>query len=660
MKTLVGLMAPLCIVTVFSFTNTACSSLPEIDSTPAKDLKPSIDDQQKNIVQVKKTIKAGKPEENVKFLIRERANYKGTEFEPEMELMLAQEYSKVGKHSDAGLAYLRSARSSLGGDRRYKLCQLAVKSFQTGQDWDRLKKGVDHCLTNFEIPAENIRDLKALKVQAMESEGVNSLEIAKAYVDLSASSQGESEARNRTKALQTVETMSRDQLDTIVGDSDYGFLRGHAAYRLAQIYLSQRDVDSAQVSFAKVSQFLPETELAEISQKKIEQLKMSSLVNPSTIGAVLPLSGKHAALGQKVLKGLQLGLGLDGESVSPIRLAIIDSEGNPDLARKGVEKLVQEDNVVAVVGSLLSKTANAVADEAQVLNVPNLALSQKSGLTSIGENIFRFGMTSEMQVRYLVKKCMKDLGMRRFAIIYPNDKFGVEYANLFWDEVLARGGEIRAVQVYDPEEVDFSGPVQRLVGTFYAEERQEEAKWTAKQRAERQRGTNQRAHSEDDLLTPVMDFDAIFIADGIKALGQISAMLAFNGVKGTKLIGPNLWNNESVIKRVSNSGNQIIFVDGASIDAKTPQAQSFIKQYQDNFNETPGAFEIQGYETGLLLTRVLSENVKSREEFRERLKSLSPVSGLVGPITIGEGREFSKPLYLYSIESNQIKPMNKQ
>ncbi len=655
MRILVGLLAP-----VFIFTNIACSSLPEVDSTPAKDIKPSMGEQQKGILHLKKQVKNSKPEENVVLLTQERGTYKGTEFEPEIELMLAQEYTKIGKHSDAGLAYLRSARSSLGGDRRFKLCQLAGRSFQTGQDWDRLKKGVDYCLTNFEIPAENIRDLKTFKVQAMESEGINPLEIAKAYVDLTANSQGEAEFKNRAKALQLIETMSRDQLDGIIGDSDYGFLRGHAAYRLAQIYLSQRDVDAATSAFSKVSQFLPETDLAELSQKKIEQLKMASQVNATTIGAVLPLSGKHATLGQKVLRGLQIGLGLDGESVSPVRLAIVDSEGNPDLARKGVEKLVQEDNVVAVVGSLLSKTANAVADESQVLNVPNLALSQKSGLTGIGENIFRFGMTSEMQVRYLVKRCMKDLGMRRFAIIYPNDKFGVEYANLFWDEVVARGGEIRAAQSYDPDENDFSGPVQRLVGTFYLEERQEEAKWASKQRADRMRGTSQRARSDDDVLTPVMDFDAIFIADGIKALGQISAMLAFNGVKGTKLIGPNLWNNDAIIKRVANSANQIIFVDGAPVSAKGTQAQHFIKQYQANFNETPGAFEVQGYETGLLLSRVLSENVRTREEFREKLKSLTPVSGLVGPITIGEGREFSKPLYLYSIDSNQIKSLNKQ
>lgn len=636
----------------------ACASLPEVDSTKAQDIKPIEAARKNDLVSIRKKIKTGQAEDNINYLNQQRNDLKGTEFEPEIEQLLAIEYSRINKHSDAGICYLRAARSSTGADRRFKLCQQAGKSFEAAKDWDRLKKSVDYCLTSFEIPAENIRDLKAQKITALEAEGSNPLEIAKGYVDLTASSQGELEGKYRGKALRSLEAMDVRQLNEITGDNEFGFLRGHAAYRLGQVYLSQRDNSGAKEAFAKTIQFLPETELAEDAEKKIAQIGMATSVNPSTVGAVLPLSGKHAALGQKLLRGLQMGLGLDGESITPIKLAIVDSEGNPDLARRAVDKLVAEDNVIAVTGSLLSKTANAVADQAQVLNVPNLSLSQKSGLTNIGENIFRFGMTSEMQVRFLVKKCMKDLGMRRFAILYPNDKFGVEYANLFWTEVLARGGEIRAAQSYEPEEIDFSAPIQRLVGTFYQEERQEEMRTALKLRAEKQKGGSSRSKSEEDLLNPVVDFDAIFIADGIKALGQISAMLSFNGVRGSKLLGLNLWNNDAIIKRLSNASNQVIFVDGAPIDANAIDAQNFISRYKNLFNEDPGAFEIQGYETGLLLSKVLSQNVRTRSDFRESLKNLPPVKGLSGAISLKDGREFSKQLYLYSIENNQIKTLN--
>lgn len=640
------------------FVGLGCSSLPEVDSTPGKDLKPVVGEQKKTIAQVKRQIKSGKAEENIAILIQERNSYKGSELEPEIEQLLGQEYLKAGKHTEAGLSYLRAAQSSIGDDRKVKLCQLGGKAFISGRDWEHLKKGVEYCIVKFELSQPAVRELKALKLQGMESEGVGTVELAKAYVDLAALSRGEVESQYRTKALQCLDTMDRGQLESVVGDSDFGFLRGHAAFRLGQQWAAQRETSEAKTAFNKVIQFLPETELAEISQKKIEQMEAANSVNTSTVGVVLPLSGRHASLGQKVLRGLQLGLGLADGVENPIRLAIVDSEGNADLARKAVERLVQEDNVIAVVGELLSKTASSVADQAQVFNVPNLALSQKSRLTDLGENIFRFGMTSENQIRYLVKKCIVELGMRRFAIVYPNDKFGVEYANLFWDEVLAHGGEIRAAQSYEPDENDFSGLVQRLAGTYYLEERQEEIRWTAKQRAEKQKGVvaGPRSKSGDDALAPVIDFDGIFIADGIKALGQISGMLAFNGVRGTKVLGPNIWNSDAVIKRVVNSGNQTIFVDGAGMDIKSPIIQTFITKYKGVFSGVePGAFEIQGYETGLLLSKVLSSNVRSREEFRQKLLSLPPIQGVTGMISLKGEREFTKPLYLYTVENNQIK-----
>ncbi len=633
-----------------------CSSFPEVDSTPAKEIKPITPDRQKHIHAIKKQVKTGKPEDNIRVLSTERTAYKGTDFEPEIEVMLAQEYTKIQKYSDAGLAYLRAARSSAKEETRLKLCQWAGKSFQQGRDWDRLQKGMDYCLKNFDLQAQSVKQIKAIKIQAMEVSGTNPLEVAKSYVELTASAQGEVEARNRTKALQLIETMNQSQLEDVTNDSDFGFLRGHAAYRLAQLYLGQRDNSAAKRSFQKVIQFLPETELAEISQKKISQIDLVNYVNPSTIGVILPLSGRHASLGQKLLRGLQMGLGLDGEvSGNPIKLAVVDSEGNPDTARRGVEKLVQEDSVIAVVGSLLSKTANAVADQSQVLNVPNLALSQKSGLTNTGDNIFRFGMTSEMQIRYLVKKSMQDLGMRRFAIVYPNDKFGVEYANLFWDEVRARGGEIRGVQSYEPDESDFSGLVQRLSGTFFLEDRQEEIHWLERQKNDRQKSVNVRARPDEKNLSPVVDFDAVFIPDGIKAMGQITAMLAFNGIKGIRILGPNIWNNDAIIKRVSNVNNQIIFVDAAPFNEKTASSQTFIKKYKSYFNENPGIFEVQGFEAGLLLNRVLSQSVSTRESFKDKLGAVSSVQGLVDPIIKGDDREFTKPLYLYTVEGNKIK-----
>ena len=67
----------------------------------------------------------------------------------------------------------------------------------------------------------------------------------------------------------------------------------------------------------------------------------------------------------------------------------MDSKNNADAARKAVKRLVIEDNVIAIVGGLLSKTAHAISSKANELGVPNISLSQKPGITEIGNYVFR-------------------------------------------------------------------------------------------------------------------------------------------------------------------------------------------------------------------------------------------------------------------------------
>src|SRR5690606_20395509 len=145
-----------------------------------------------------------------------------------------------------------------------------------------------------------------------------------------------------------------------------------------------------------------------------------SRVDIRTIGVILPLSGKNAAIGQSVLNSIQLGLGIYDKK-SNIRLAVIDSEGKYLDARRAVEKLVVEDQAVAIIGILQRQTATNTTSNAQSLAVPTIYLIQKPGRTQISNFILRNALTSAMQVQYLVETAMQKLGFTKFAILYPED-----------------------------------------------------------------------------------------------------------------------------------------------------------------------------------------------------------------------------------------------
>lgn len=463
---------------------------------------------------------------------------------------------------------------------------------------------------------------------------------------------------NRLHAIDIVENkLNEDQLEDVADSSDFGFLRAHAMYRLGELALDRKDTSAAKKYFAAVEDFVPGTDQAIRAQEMIQQLDASKNVHTETVGVVLPLSGRNAPVGQRALRGLEMGLGLHIPG-SGFKLAVMDSEGNPDSARRGVERLVKEDNVIAIVGSLLSKTAPAVAAKSDELGVPTVALSQRSGLTEIGSTVFRNSLTSGMQVRALVRTAMDNLGMKKFAILYPNDAYGVEFANIFWDEVLARGGQITAVQNYSTKETDFRLVVQRLVGTYFGEARQDEFNLRLKELQHSDKKRSVRQSNLENILPPITDFDAIFIPDSVKAMGQISAMLSYNDVKNVKLMGTNLWNTKDVARRAGNFSNNLLFVDSL-----TPTAQDksrFVAEYKSLYNEDPSLIEVQAYDAGLILRQLIVAGADSREELTQKLSQLSRFPGALGPLSMNAEREIERPVTALTIEKGEVIPFKSE
>lgn len=448
--------------------------------------------------------------------------------------------------------------------------------------------------------------------------------------------------------------LNEADLEKVVDNQEFGFVRAQAAFRLGMFRLQKKDYDEARSLFSKAVEWGQGTPFQPRAESYIAQIDSRRRVDPDTVGAVLPLTGKYSPIAYKTLNGLQLGLGIVGSDRSSLRLAVVDSEGSPDGARLAVERLVLEDSVIAVVGSLLSRTATAVAAKTEELGVPSIALSQKAGLTEMGSFIFRNSVTSEMQVKELVRLAFEQLGMRRFAILYPNDYYGVEYANLFWDEVLARGGSIAGAQVYSPSETDFRGPVKRLIGTYYVEDRTIEYKTRLRDWFAKQKKVSARQQPPDDLLPPVVDFDAIFVPDSARAVGQIAPMLAYQGAINVRLLGTNVWNSSELVRRGQKNVDKALFIDSnLTTDANFKKSKFFV-EYKKIFGEEPGVFEAQGYETGVLLRKLIGGGEKSRVGLAEALSRIREFQGVSGPMTMTANRELSRPLTPFAVKDGTI------
>src|SRR3972149_6516327 len=169
---------------------------------------------------------------------------------------------------------------------------------------------------------------------------------------------------------------------------------------------------------------------------------------PLSVGAIFPLSGKFAAFGNKALQGAELAIerynSTEAGKKRPVRLLIKDSKGMPKMAEKAVNEL-NTDGVDVIIGPILATTADAAAKKAQELKIPIITMTQKEGITGIGGWVFSNGMTNAAQAKGLVDYASRQ-GVKKVAILYPDNPFGRELTVVFTTEMVKLGGEVVASQ----------------------------------------------------------------------------------------------------------------------------------------------------------------------------------------------------------------------
>lgn len=385
------------------------------------------------------------------------------------------------------------------------------------------------------------------------------------------------------------------------------------------------------------------------------------------IGVILPLTGKSSTLGQRALSAIRLGFGITDAS-SDFSLALYDTQGNPELAAKGVEKLLQDDKVIAIMGGLGAKEATAIAQKAEYFQVPFFTFSQKSDLTTDALYTFRNSVTPAMQTSKLVDFATQKLGYKKFAVLYPNDAYGVEFANQFWDHVLAYGGSVVAAQVYDPKDVDLTTYIQKMVGTYYVENRAEEYKEKLEERKEREKKKNptgaakkktRENEAKENILEPIVDFDAIFIPDSSKAMGQAIGFFRAADVAQMTYLGTNLWNTEDLARRANqtnaNKQNHFYFVDNIITDEQRKKSE-FNSAFINTYKEDPSIIEVQTYESAKILRDTINSGARDRYSLANRLKELGRRQGAFSEIYMNNSNEIVRDLSVLTLENGSILP----
>jgi ABC-type branched-subunit amino acid transport system substrate-binding protein len=363
-----------------------------------------------------------------------------------------------------------------------------------------------------------------------------------------------------------------------------------------------------------------------------------------TLGCILPLSGRHAAYGNATLDAVLLATGIfDPRRETPLRLLVEDSQSEPAQAGAAVQRLALA-GAVAIIGPLGGQEALAAAQEAQRLAIPILTMTQREGITGIGEQVFRNFLTAAMQVRTIVQYARTVRGLNRFAMLYPQDDYGQEMARLFGEEVRRQGGELEREASYRADQTDFGEQIMLIGGRVPL---------LNVPPGEALPEVPPEALPE---VTPVdPGFEALFIPDATFRVPLLVRQLADYGLAGIQLLGTSGWRSPDLVGTDPGGFEGALFADAFFTNSLRPATSDFIDAFYLAFGRVPDVMEALVYDAAGMAVRVLLQDPEgTRESFRQGLLALQGYPGATGRSSFGPTREAEKDLFILTVRDGQI------
>jgi len=293
------------------------------------------------------------------------------------------------------------------------------------------------------------------------------------------------------------------------------------------------------------------------------------------VGLLAPFSGPYAVYGKSYLDGAQLAI----EAATPglARLFPADTEGDAIAALHAVRRLISQDNVVVVLGAILSLPTLVAGVEANAHEVPMLSnVASEDGIRRIGPWVFHQVPSRSTEAQAAADLATFDMRAFRAAVLSPEQGEGRELATAFSEQFVALGGQVVASENYEEGTTDFSRMIRRI-----------------------------RAARPDLLYLPVPVEDALLLAPA----------LGFQGID-VPILGTTHWQSDRLLRMTG------VDLDGAFVPGGLPQEDDailaeFERLYRQRFGTEANRFAAAGF---IAMRRVLEALAADPQVDRARMQ----------------------------------------
>jgi branched-chain amino acid transport system substrate-binding protein len=464
---------------------------------------------------------------------------------------------------------------------------------------------------------------------------------------------GEVQQEARTLTINLIaEKLTPAELEEVKRRWPQEFPVDYVLLRQAKEAWNRREAVQTEVAAKEFLTIFPDHPEAQQMRTLLTYLEQAQTVNVDRykIGVVLPLSSPRrrawiSEVGQNALQGIQVAFAQEG--FSPLKMEVRDSKADLSTTAAVMEELATVQRVIAVVGPLFNETTEVAAKKALQYHVPVITPGAPSlEIPADNPYLLRTALTNRLEARHLAEYAVGNLGLRRFAILYPDDPPGRELAEIFQTRISDLGGDVILRQAYAPDQVDFTAAMRVLGGLTDEELKRVSTAGEA--------GTPPDTATDTQAPTGKLAYEALYLPRSFERLQYLAPAMRLLNVTGITLLGESGWNHPELVKRAGASVEGAVFMDGFFVGASDPQVREFVQNYRAMFNTTPDLMAAQSHDAMLMLLRVLKHRPQTREEVNDRLRALRDFRAATGWMGVLPSGDVDRRLFALTVRRGQI------
>ena len=334
------------------------------------------------------------------------------------------------------------------------------------------------------------------------------------------------------------------------------------------------------------------------------------------VGLIVELTGDMPGVGASSKNAAQLavneqnsagGISIGGKPYQ-IELVVEDNASKAEQSVAAVNKLITQDNVLAIVGpnaSLGAMPAAEIAEYNKTLLITPWSTNPKTTLdTTTGkpkDYVFRACYTDPFEGRVLARFVLEKLKAKKVAVLYDvASEAPKSQADLFRLTFEELGGKTVAFETYTTGDRDFSAQLTKIKSA---------------------------------------NPDVIFLPAYYNDVGLIAQQAHRAGIT-QPLVGSDAWSSPELIKLSNGTVEGDYFANHYASDIATPTAKKFIDAYTKQYGNIPDDVAALTYDSmGLLFEAIKKSPSLDRKVVRDSLATLANYPGVTGNIqfTAGSG-----------------------